>query len=61
MINRSLGAYPLPGVLAVGSDWRSLCEQTEKLEKIAKEKLLYVWVSHTFSDRASHARVILKD
>jgi hypothetical protein len=59
IINHALAGYTLPGLIAVGSDWRSLCHQTAEIEDLARRKLLYVWISHTFSDKLLLKRVLI--
>jgi hypothetical protein len=57
VVNHAVAAYPLPYVLPAGQTFMSMGEQTAELEKLSREKLLYLGVIHSCRERPLLARI----
>jgi hypothetical protein len=57
VVNHGMPAYPLPYVLQAGQTFMSMALQTEKVEKLSRDGLLYVGIIHSFRHRPVLARV----
>jgi hypothetical protein len=56
IIPKQIGAQ-LPTSLAVGSEWKALCVQDEKIEELSRSKLLCFVVSHSFSSSETRIKI----
>ena len=57
VVNHAVAAYPIPYVLEAGKIFTSMIEQTEKVEKLSREGLLFVGIIHSFRPRPVLARI----
>jgi hypothetical protein len=58
IVNHRLpAAYPLPHVIVAGRTFMSMIVQDEQVEKLSRERLLFVGIIHSFRERPILARV----
>ena len=57
IINHAVPGYNLPYVIEAGHTFMSLVKQSEEVEKLSRERLLFVGVIHSFRNRPVLARV----